>query len=65
MGAEMINHVQQLRKAAGLDLKDVVEVFFHEVDYSVRSVWILFARTELKSCRNPMLDGCDVIFDIV
>jgi len=27
---ELINHVQQLRKAAGLDLKDVVEVFFEE-----------------------------------
>ena len=27
---ELINHVQQLRKAAGLDLKDNVEVFFDE-----------------------------------
>lgn len=27
---ELINHVQQLRKAAGLDLKDTVEVFFDE-----------------------------------
>lgn len=32
MARELINHVQQLRKAAGLDLKDVVEVFFHEED---------------------------------
>jgi isoleucyl-tRNA synthetase len=30
MSRELINHVQQLRKGAGLDLKDVVEVFFHE-----------------------------------
>jgi hypothetical protein len=30
MSRELINHVQQLRKSAGLDLKDVVEVFFHE-----------------------------------
>jgi len=30
MSRELINHVQQLRKAAGLDLKDVVEVFFAE-----------------------------------
>eukprot|EP00566_Odontella_aurita_P004184 CAMPEP_0113545400 /NCGR_PEP_ID=MMETSP0015_2-20120614/11240_1 /TAXON_ID=2838 /ORGANISM="Odontella" /LENGTH=1181 /DNA_ID=CAMNT_0000445761 /DNA_START=46 /DNA_END=3591 /DNA_ORIENTATION=+ /assembly_acc=CAM_ASM_000160 len=27
---ELINHVQQLRKSAGLDLKDIVEVFFRE-----------------------------------
>jgi len=27
---ELINHIQQLRKNAGLDLKDVVEVFFSE-----------------------------------
>jgi len=27
---ELINHIQQLRKNAGLDLKDVVEVFFKE-----------------------------------
>ena len=27
---ELINHIQQLRKTAGLDLKDVVEVFFEE-----------------------------------
>lgn len=30
MARELINHIQQLRKSAGLDLKDVVEVFFHE-----------------------------------
>jgi hypothetical protein len=30
MSRELINHVQQLRKSAGLDLKDVVEVFFQE-----------------------------------
>jgi hypothetical protein len=30
MSRELINHIQQLRKNAGLDLKDVVEVFFHE-----------------------------------
>lgn len=30
MARELINHIQQLRKAAGLDLKDVVEVFFDE-----------------------------------
>jgi isoleucyl-tRNA synthetase len=30
MARELINHVQQLRKAAGLELKDIVEVFFHE-----------------------------------
>mmetsp|Transcript_42557 Transcript_42557/g.102575 ORF Transcript_42557/g.102575 Transcript_42557/m.102575 type:complete len:1181 (-) Transcript_42557:155-3697(-) len=30
MAREMINHIQQLRKAAGLDLKDIVEVFFSE-----------------------------------
>jgi isoleucyl-tRNA synthetase len=30
MARELINHVQQLRKAAGLELKDVVEVFFNE-----------------------------------
>jgi hypothetical protein len=30
MSRELINHIQQLRKAAGLDLTDVVEVFFHE-----------------------------------
>jgi isoleucyl-tRNA synthetase len=30
MSRELINHIQQLRKGAGLDLKDVVEVFFHE-----------------------------------
>eukprot|EP00551_Chaetoceros_affinis_P005894 CAMPEP_0203662048 /NCGR_PEP_ID=MMETSP0090-20130426/151_1 /ASSEMBLY_ACC=CAM_ASM_001088 /TAXON_ID=426623 /ORGANISM="Chaetoceros affinis, Strain CCMP159" /LENGTH=1150 /DNA_ID=CAMNT_0050524789 /DNA_START=83 /DNA_END=3532 /DNA_ORIENTATION=- len=27
---ELINHIQQLRKAAGLDMKDVVEAFFDE-----------------------------------
>jgi isoleucyl-tRNA synthetase len=27
---ELINHIQQLRKSAGLDLKDVVEAFFTE-----------------------------------
>lgn len=27
---ELINHIQQLRKGAGLDLSDVVEVFFEE-----------------------------------
>merc|ERR1712125_98298 len=27
---ELVNHVQQLRKSVGLDLKDVVEPFFHE-----------------------------------
>lgn len=27
---ELMNHIQQLRKAAGLELKDVVEVFFKE-----------------------------------
>jgi isoleucyl-tRNA synthetase len=27
---ELINHIQQLRKAAGLDMKDVVEAFFEE-----------------------------------
>ena len=27
---EVVNHVQQLRKAAGLDLIDNVEIFFHE-----------------------------------
>jgi len=32
MARELINHIQQLRKAAGLDLKDVVEVFFDEED---------------------------------
>jgi len=32
MAREFINHIQKLRKAAGLDLKDVVEVFFHEED---------------------------------
>jgi len=30
MSRELINHIQQLRKNAGLDLKDVVEVFFQE-----------------------------------
>ena len=30
MARELINHIQQLRKAAGLELKDVVEVFFDE-----------------------------------
>eukprot|EP00980_Cylindrotheca_fusiformis_P008117 scaffold1727_cov133-Cylindrotheca_fusiformis.AAC.20 len=30
MSRELINHIQQLRKAAGLDLSDVVEVFFNE-----------------------------------
>merc|ERR1711937_940345 len=30
MAPELINHIQQLRKAAGLELKDVVEVFFDE-----------------------------------
>jgi len=30
MARELINHVQQLRKAAGLELKDFVEIFFHE-----------------------------------
>jgi len=30
MSRELINHIQQLRKAAGLDLKDMVEVFFLE-----------------------------------
>lgn len=30
MSRELINHIQQLRKGAGLDLSDVVEVFFHE-----------------------------------
>ena len=29
---ELMNHIQQLRKAAGLDLKDPVEVFFQEPD---------------------------------
>mmetsp|Transcript_49632 Transcript_49632/g.56127 ORF Transcript_49632/g.56127 Transcript_49632/m.56127 type:complete len:1176 (-) Transcript_49632:78-3605(-) len=32
MARELINHIQQLRKAALLDLKDVVEVFFYEED---------------------------------
>jgi len=32
MSRELINHIQQLRKAAGLALGDVVEVFFHEED---------------------------------
>jgi len=32
MARELINHIQQLRKAAGLELKDVVEVFFYEED---------------------------------
>jgi len=32
MARELINHIQQLRKAALLDLKDVVEVFFQEED---------------------------------
>lgn len=32
MARELINHIQQLRKSAGLELKDVVEVFFHEED---------------------------------
>ena len=27
---ELVSHIQQLRKAAGLELKDVVEVFFQE-----------------------------------
>jgi len=30
MSRELINHIQQLRKAAALELSDVVEVFFHE-----------------------------------
>lgn len=30
MARELINHIQQLRKAAGLELKDSVEVFFQE-----------------------------------
>ena len=30
MARELINHIQQLRKNAGLDLKDVVEIFFQE-----------------------------------
>jgi isoleucyl-tRNA synthetase len=30
MARELMNAIQQLRKAAGLDLKDVVEVFFQE-----------------------------------
>jgi len=30
MSRELVNHVQQLRKGAGLDLSDLVEVFFHE-----------------------------------
>lgn len=29
---ELMNHIQQLRKSAGLDLTDVVEVFFEEND---------------------------------
>lgn len=29
---ELMNHIQQLRKNAGLELKDVVEVFFKEED---------------------------------
>ena len=29
---ELITHIQQLRKSAGLDLKEVVEVFFSEED---------------------------------
>ena len=32
MARELINHIQQLRKAAGLELKDVVEAFFYEED---------------------------------
>lgn len=30
MARELMNHIQQLRKAAGLDLKDSVEIFFEE-----------------------------------
>jgi isoleucyl-tRNA synthetase len=30
MSRELVNHVQQLRKGAGLDLSDLVEVFFQE-----------------------------------
>jgi len=32
MSRELMNGIQQLRKAAGLDMKDVVEVFFGEED---------------------------------
>jgi isoleucyl-tRNA synthetase len=30
MSRELINGIQQLRKAAGLDLSDVVEIFYEE-----------------------------------
>jgi isoleucyl-tRNA synthetase len=30
MSRELMNHIQQLRKGAGLDLKDIVEIFFQE-----------------------------------
>jgi len=35
---ELMNAVQQLRKSAGLDLKDVVEVFFHEEGNEIENV---------------------------
>ena len=35
MSRELINAIQQLRKGAGLDLQDVVEVFFEEEDDAV------------------------------
>jgi len=34
---ELINHIQQLRKSAGLDMKDVVEAFFEESVESTES----------------------------
>jgi len=34
---ELINHIQQLRKSAGLDMKDVVEAFFDEPVASTES----------------------------
>lgn len=34
---ELMNHIQQLRKAAGLDLKDSVEVFFDEAGTTTES----------------------------
>mmetsp|Transcript_4791 Transcript_4791/g.5537 ORF Transcript_4791/g.5537 Transcript_4791/m.5537 type:complete len:1169 (+) Transcript_4791:89-3595(+) len=35
---ELMNAVQRLRKSAGLDLKDIVEVFFHEEGNEIENV---------------------------
>jgi len=45
---EFMNHVQQLRKAAGLDISDAIEVFFHEEE-------------GLSSARNAIVGNLDII----